>query len=94
MNSVERVKVAPLTGSVDRNVCYLLRIRLTTMSLPSRGAWIEIQTPPAEQRSLSVAPLTGSVDRNNINYGTGAGNENVAPLTGSVDRNYSHRICL
>ena len=56
------------------------------MSLPSRGAWIEILCflcfPPMEK----VAPLAGSVDRN---YADPRLNEKdqVAPLAGSVDRN-------
>ena len=34
------------------------------MSLPSRGAWIEIRRLPSLHQDLVVAPLTGSVDRN------------------------------
>ena len=31
-------------------------------SLPSRGAWIEIQLATGDYVSIAVAPLTGSVD--------------------------------
>ena len=34
------------------------------MSLPSRGAWIEIREGAAAARQQDVAPLAGSVDRN------------------------------
>ena len=37
---------------------------METMSLPSRGAWIEIQASAAARCSGRVAPLAGSVDRN------------------------------
>ena len=55
-------------------------------SLPSRGAWIEIEPGSGGYLGGHVAPLTGSVDRNP------AGTPDawwyiVAPLTGSVDRN-------
>ena len=35
-----------------------------SLSLPSRGAWIEINAAQGRIESLWVAPLTGSVDRN------------------------------
>ena len=35
--------VAPLAGSVDRNVLILSLRLFVGLSLPSRGAWIEIQ---------------------------------------------------
>ena len=57
------------------------------VSLPSRGAWIEMQHLAADQRILHVAPLAGSVDRN---LRRGRSRERVpavAPLAGSVDRN-------
>ena len=34
------------------------------VSLPSRGAWIEIISMRVKLRSTQVAPLAGSVDRN------------------------------
>ena len=39
-----QVKVAPLTGSVDRNAVVDRELEPLTGSLPSRGAWIEIYT--------------------------------------------------
>ena len=78
--------VAPLTGSVDRNFALCFQLRDAVLSLPSRGAWIEICSWAALLRPYSVAPLTGSVDRNKFQH-----RANplcfVAPLTGSVDRN-------
>ena len=35
-------KVAPLAGSVDRNGLYRRWLSLAVLSLPLRGAWIEI----------------------------------------------------
>ena len=62
------------------------------MSLPSRGAWIEILHPavsaPAGRR---VAPLAGSVDRNGAKTDCGA-LPLVAPLAGSVDRNADGQV--
>src|SRR5699024_8360 len=56
--------VAPLAGSVDRNVAAKMLVDDWLLSLPLRGAWIEIlnsvSTPPVS----CVAPLAGSVDRN------------------------------
>ena len=56
------------------------------MSLPSRGAWIEINVRGVRHQKRQVAPLAGSVDRNLMSgeYGDQTG---VAPLAGSVDRN-------
>ena len=34
----------------------------TSMSPPSRGAWIEIQTFPGIAAAMAVAPLAGGVD--------------------------------
>ena len=62
--------VAPLTGSVDRNSPLMRRRRCRMMSLPSRGAWIEIILTTQILCVQHVAPLTGSVDRN-IAWNTG-----------------------
>ena len=40
------VKVAPLAGSVDRNASDLYDAGVGVLSLPSRGAWIEIIHAP------------------------------------------------
>ena len=59
------------------------------LSLPSRGAWIEMTIGSALSSGLGVAPLAGSVDRNieRVDYEM---HKVVAPLAGSVDRNH-HR---
>ena len=64
------VEVAPLTGSVDRNADEPRDVVATAVvSLPSRGAWIEMTLPsPPSAPSAGVAPLTGSVDRNAQRY--------------------------
>ena len=56
--------VAPLAGSVDRNTDGSMYYGEWIMSLPSRGAWIEIGRPGRGCRLRHVAPLAGSVDRN------------------------------
>ena len=56
--------VAPLAGSVDRNDDHIGLAGIAAWSLPSRGAWIEIPSPPYPCRAAAVAPLAGSVDRN------------------------------
>ena len=56
-------------------------------SLPSRGAWIEINLRKAVKDTVRVAPLAGSVDRNFIRRSAGDDAGDVAPLAGSVDRN-------
>src|SRR5699024_6462139 len=58
------VPVAPLAGSVDRNNTKMLRDLYMKLSLPSRGAWIEMFMALANSHWLLVAPLAGSVDRN------------------------------
>src|SRR5699024_10689939 len=79
--------VAPLAGSVDRNLwCILLGAR-DMVSLPSRGAWIEIFLEIGNEWRRLVAPLAGSVDRNRISSWCSATQRPVAPLAGSVDRN-------
>ena len=79
-------KVAPLAGSVDRNTDLPNLAPVPQLSLPSRGAWIEIPRPRRRLRRSSVAPLAGSVDRNAALAGK-AELAIVAPLAGSVDRN-------
>ena len=56
--------VAPLTGSVDRNLVLFVGGDVPILSLPSRGAWIEMLGRSASSSWTKVAPLTGSVDRN------------------------------
>ena len=56
--------VAPLAGSVDRNVHVLDAAAVDDESLPSRGAWIEMGLDGILQAGKTVAPLAGSVDRN------------------------------
>ena len=81
-------KVAPLAGSVDRNSVKELKALYKKMSLPSRGAWIEMATEHGYILGLAVvAPLAGSVDRNLGNLVGAATANRVAPLAGSVDRN-------
>ena len=57
-------RVAPLTGSVDRNRTSTPCPTWQSPSLPSRGAWIEIAYIVVSRSCNDVAPLTGSVDRN------------------------------
>ena len=56
--------VAPLAGSVDRNESLFGGVTLSQLSLPSRGAWIEMAVTLMYRRLMRVAPLAGSVDRN------------------------------
>ena len=84
---VSAVGVAPLAGSVDRNFFAICPFGQMHLSLPSRGAWIEISLmAKTAGSSACVAPLAGSVDRNDYNSAIRY-NEGVAPLAGSVDRN-------
>ena len=39
---IQAVEVAPLTGSVDRNIKRIAEENGVYASLPSRGAWIEM----------------------------------------------------
>ena len=59
-------KVAPLAGSVDRNILYHDGRQRPDLSLPSRGAWIEMEQYTDYYTIYLVAPLAGSVDRNNM----------------------------
>ena len=65
---------------------WLLRRSGFVRSLPSRGAWIEIQLILTVYFSAWVAPLAGSVDRNTKAW-YNTTKATVAPLAGSVDRN-------
>ena len=56
--------VAPLAGSVDRNLPLIRTSQKFRESLPSRGAWIEILAYEYKLTDAVVAPLAGSVDRN------------------------------
>ena len=62
-------------------------MRERRLSLPSRGAWIEILWPLQWLRLPLVAPLAGSVDRNALVLSFSRVSAAVAPLAGSVDRN-------
>ena len=62
------------------------------LSLPSRGAWIEITPPAAAPAAEQVAPLAGSVDRNILCSFLNKAGPAVAPLAGSVDRNTYTRV--
>ena len=57
------------------------------MSLPSRGAWIEMYRAARQKSRSAVAPLAGSVDRNDLSRTHKRYCVWVAPLAGSVDRN-------
>ena len=56
--------VAPHTGSVDRNNKETVTKGVMILSLPTRGAWIEISMSLRLAGAGHVAPHTGSVDRN------------------------------
>ena len=56
-------------------------------SLPTRGAWIEINQSKTIFPLPRVAPHAGSVDRNSLGTKDSYGVEQVAPHAGSVDRN-------
>src|SRR5699024_7006766 len=77
-------RVAPLAGSVDRNLRGPSGLGAACPSLPSRGAWIEIPSAPTKPRPVRVAPLAGSVDRNKISGMLATKVGMVAPLAGSV----------
>ena len=80
-------RVAPLAGSVDRNKVSEVDALAGLLSLPSRGAWIEIPGPlsmcPPASRSLPSRGAWIEISQ------TGCQNRaaHVAPLAGSVDRN-------
>ena len=60
-------QVAPLAGSVDRNRASKNTSMNKSASLPSRGAWIEIQWTSGETISLMSLPSRGAwieIERN------------------------------
>ena len=57
-------QVAPHAGSVDRNLENQSTLCVLFMSLPTRGAWIEIIHKFKKSKKDRVAPHAGSVDRN------------------------------
>ena len=60
--------VAPLAGSVGRNNRQDGAVKRISLSLPSRGAWVEMGCKTKTQFSPWVAPLAGSVGRNKTRY--------------------------
>ena len=83
-----RYTVAPLAGSVDRNLEVKTAYKDWFPSLPSRGAWIEIGSnyrPPRTQKSL---PSRGAWIEMVRSVSGSPYHASVAPLAGSVDRNY------
>ena len=61
---LQTIYVAPLAGSVDRNISSQSSLVYLCMSLPTRGAWIEISRSQRDFDEYGVAPHAGSVDRN------------------------------
>ena len=81
-----RRSVAPLAGSVDRNRQPKLRLCKLCMSLPSRGAWIEISKGFDSTHTVTSLPSRGAwIEITRSCSGISA--SWVAPLAGSVDRN-------
>ena len=56
----QKRQVAPLAGSVDRNLRCVLDFDSAPRSLPSRGAWIEIVLPIALPIALPSLPSRGA----------------------------------
>ena len=75
--------VAPLAGSVDRNIVICVVPCIERLSLPSRGAWIEIAIMLPSRMMLRVAPLAGSVDRNFGNKNTTTSQTGSLPSRGA-----------
>ena len=85
--------VAPHAGSVDRNFFSSSVGSCRFVSLPTRGAWIEIlDGSRTARRALTVAPHAGSVDRNLSTLPRKAVKTRVAPHAGSVDRNVPFNV--
>ena len=53
-------RVAPLAGSVDRNTPPRIASAKAAMSLPSRGAWIEIYSPDFVRMAIPSLPSRGA----------------------------------
>ena len=51
---------------MDRNCFIVVPFDHISMSLPARGAWIEIFDAPELEKKDFVAPREGSVDRNTL----------------------------
>ena len=82
------VAVAPLAGSVDRNLLPAKYIAQKKVVAPLAGSVDRNTKMKVSPVSYSdVAPLAGSVDRNCILLQILAKLVFVAPLAGSVDRN-------
>ena len=82
-----RLLVAPLAGSVDRNYADKIHARHGYRSLPSRGAWIEIlRTTLTGCGSRASLPSRGAWIEIHLQIAIND-RESVAPLAGSVDRN-------
>ena len=80
--------VAPLAGSVDRNYAYNGFVILTVVSLPSRGAWIEINWNANPCDFYPSLPSRGAwieIRASDRLFPR----PRVAPLAGSVDRNFA-----
>ena len=84
--SAPATNVAPLAGSVDRNVICVYRSFASAQSLPSRGAWIEILLGFAGTVSQVSLPSRGAWIEINV-QAWHSSPVAVAPLAGSVDRN-------
>ena len=82
-----RLPVAPLAGSVDRNSVAARPAARMALSLPSRGAWIEILRFAVILAQIGSLPSRGAWIEIQTHPGRGAQSGRVAPLAGSVDRN-------
>ena len=78
--------VAPLAGSVDRNLEEMLSKRLQPVAPLAGSVDRNHRLGPGQRKPADVAPLAGSVDRNWRSLGN-VPTSSVAPLAGSVDRN-------
>ena len=78
--------VAPLAGSVDRNVSLRLAELLEQVAPLAGSVDRNISEDWVASETVEVAPLAGSVDRNGP-VGVALDLVYVAPLAGSVDRN-------
>ena len=77
--------VAPLAGSVDRNIRGECQISMLLVA-PLAGSVDRNHFPALPVIEVTVAPLAGSVDRN-LHFSRPDKGPLVAPLAGSVDRN-------
>ena len=79
---------------MDRNPDLLENTMTVRLSLPARGAWIEIPLATPMTATRKVAPREGSVDRNCLCKNCIVLLKGVAPREGSVDRNLLHKTVL